>query len=75
MPRPLLHIRGRSAATDRSLFASGIFQSLMELLLQGLDGVAPYFDDILIAVDGRSDLVVKLQAILLRFCKAGIRLK
>lgn len=55
--------------------APGIFQCLMEHLLHGLDGVVPYFDDILIAAANQSELVVKLWAILDCFRNAGLRLK
>ncbi|XP_026582351.1 uncharacterized protein K02A2.6-like, partial [Pseudonaja textilis] len=36
--------------------APGIFQSLMERILQGLPGVVPYFDDILVSAVNRSQL-------------------
>ncbi|XP_058023914.1 uncharacterized protein K02A2.6-like [Ahaetulla prasina] len=40
--------------------APGLFQSLMERLLHGLEGVVPYFDDILISAINHADLRAKL---------------
>ncbi|XP_032091803.1 uncharacterized protein K02A2.6-like, partial [Thamnophis elegans] len=55
--------------------APGIFQSLMERLLHGLPGVVPYFDDVLIAADSRSDLIKVLRKVLDRFRGAGLKFK
>ncbi|XP_060539010.1 uncharacterized protein K02A2.6-like [Pantherophis guttatus] len=55
--------------------APGIFQSLMERLLQGLPGVVPYFDDIIISASSQSELKVKLRTVLCRFQTAGLKLK
>ncbi|XP_058051873.1 uncharacterized protein K02A2.6-like, partial [Ahaetulla prasina] len=40
--------------------APGLFQNLMEQLLQGLPGVVPYFDDVLISSTDWGELRVKL---------------
>uniref|UniRef100_UPI00109F9090 uncharacterized protein K02A2.6-like n=1 Tax=Podarcis muralis TaxID=64176 RepID=UPI00109F9090 len=40
--------------------APGIFQSLMERLLQGLPGVVPYFDDVLVSADSHQQLFERL---------------
>ncbi|XP_058032586.1 uncharacterized protein K02A2.6-like [Ahaetulla prasina] len=69
----LLHSlgRGRAIVTHRGAFrcnrlqfgvsiAPGLFQGLMERLLQGLPGVVPYFDDVLISAIDRSELVERL---------------
>ncbi|XP_026565795.1 uncharacterized protein K02A2.6-like, partial [Pseudonaja textilis] len=40
--------------------APGIFQSLMERILQGLPGVVPYFDDILVSARDRPQLFQRL---------------
>ncbi|XP_058031613.1 uncharacterized protein K02A2.6-like [Ahaetulla prasina] len=55
--------------------APGLFQSLMERLLHGLEGVVPYFDDILVSATNQIDLCIKLRAILSRIRKAGLKLK
>lgn len=55
--------------------APRIFQSLMEGLLQGIPGMVPYFDDILILAMDQSDLLSKLRAVLTRLRQAGLRLK
>ncbi|XP_026573113.1 uncharacterized protein K02A2.6-like, partial [Pseudonaja textilis] len=40
--------------------APGIFQSLMERILQGLPGVVPYFDDILVSARDRAQLFLRV---------------
>ncbi|XP_058024074.1 uncharacterized protein K02A2.6-like [Ahaetulla prasina] len=55
--------------------APGIFQCLMERLLHGLEGVVPYFDDVLISANDQLELVGKLRAVLTRLRKAGLKLK
>ncbi|XP_060542399.1 uncharacterized protein K02A2.6-like [Pantherophis guttatus] len=41
--------------------APGIFQSMMERLLQGVPGVVPYFDDVLVSGDSRAQLLERLR--------------
>lgn len=36
---------------------TGLFQSLMEHLLQGIPGVIPYFDDILVSGANKTKLI------------------
>uniref|UniRef100_UPI0010A03C36 uncharacterized protein K02A2.6-like n=1 Tax=Podarcis muralis TaxID=64176 RepID=UPI0010A03C36 len=55
--------------------APGIFQSLMERLLQGLPGVVPYFDDVLVSADSHQQLFERLRAVLTRFQEAGLKVK
>ncbi|XP_033014646.1 uncharacterized protein K02A2.6-like, partial [Lacerta agilis] len=55
--------------------APGIFQSLMERLLQGLPGVVPYFDDVLVSADSNQQLFERLRAVLTRFQEAGLKVK
>ncbi|XP_026530759.1 uncharacterized protein K02A2.6-like, partial [Notechis scutatus] len=55
--------------------APGIFQSLMERLLQGIKGVVPYFDDVLIAAPTRSQLEKHLRMVLQKFKDAGLKVK
>ncbi|XP_026536196.1 uncharacterized protein K02A2.6-like, partial [Notechis scutatus] len=40
--------------------APGIFQSLMERLLQGIKGVVPYFDDVLVSATNQKELEGRL---------------
>lgn len=55
--------------------APGIFQSLMERLLGGLDGVMPYFDDIIVVAVDECDLAQKLKSVLQIFASNGLRLR
>ncbi|XP_026563421.1 uncharacterized protein K02A2.6-like, partial [Pseudonaja textilis] len=55
--------------------APGVFQSLMERLLQGIKGVVPYFDDVLIAAANREQLETRLRAVLNKFKDAGLKVK
>ncbi|XP_026562549.1 uncharacterized protein K02A2.6-like [Pseudonaja textilis] len=55
--------------------APGVFQSLMERLLQGIKGVVPYFDDVLIAAADREQLEIRLRAVLNKFKNAGLKVK
>ncbi|XP_026556264.1 uncharacterized protein K02A2.6-like, partial [Pseudonaja textilis] len=55
--------------------APGIFQSLMERLLQGIKGVVPYFDDVLIAAPTKNQLEKRLRTVLQRFKNAGLKVK
>uniref|UniRef100_A0A670HPH4 Gypsy retrotransposon integrase-like protein 1 n=1 Tax=Podarcis muralis TaxID=64176 RepID=A0A670HPH4_PODMU len=55
--------------------APGIFQSLMERLLQGLPGVVPYFDDVLVSADSHQQLFERLRAVLTRFQEARLKVK
>ena len=53
--------------------APGIFQRLMENLLQGLPGVIVYIDDILIAGASQEEHLERLKAVLCRLEEAGLR--
>lgn len=55
--------------------APGIFQSLMERLLGGLEGVMPYFDDIIVVAVDERDLARKLKLVLQVFATNGLRLR
>ncbi|XP_060545241.1 uncharacterized protein K02A2.6-like [Pantherophis guttatus] len=55
--------------------APGIFQSLMERLLQGIPGVIPYFDDVLISANNKLDLLERTRQVLIRFQQNGLKLK
>ncbi|XP_026544539.1 uncharacterized protein K02A2.6-like, partial [Notechis scutatus] len=55
--------------------ALGIFQSLMERLLQGIKGVVPYFDDVLITAPNRDILEKRLRMVLRKFKDAGLKVK
>ncbi|XP_060542061.1 uncharacterized protein K02A2.6-like [Pantherophis guttatus] len=55
--------------------APGIFQSMMERLLQGVPGVVPYFDDVLISGDSRTQLLERLRLVLQRFKAKGLRVR
>ncbi|XP_060539009.1 uncharacterized protein K02A2.6-like, partial [Pantherophis guttatus] len=55
--------------------APGIFQSMMERLLQGVPGVVPYFDDVLVSGDSRAQLLERLRLVLQRFKAKGLRVR
>lgn len=55
--------------------APAIFQRTMENLLQDVDGVAVYLDDILISGKDEADHAEKLRTVLERLSQAGLRLK
>ena len=54
--------------------APSIFQRVMDQILQGIDGVQCYLDDILIA-SRKSDHVAKVKCVLERLRKYGVQLK
>ena len=53
--------------------APGIFQRLMDNLLQGLEGIIVYIDDILIAGSMEEEHLQRLESVLSRLEKAGLR--
>ncbi|XP_058049000.1 uncharacterized protein K02A2.6-like, partial [Ahaetulla prasina] len=55
--------------------APGLFQNLMERLLQGLPGVVPYFDDVLISGENLKELGERLRKVLVIFRSAGLKVK
>ncbi|KRZ91539.1 LanC-like protein 2 [Trichinella sp. T8] len=55
--------------------APGIFQNVIDKTVAGIQGVLPYFDDILIAASDEKELANRLETVLHRFAKAGLRLK
>ena len=55
--------------------APGIFQRVMESLLQGIAGVVVYMDDILISGASDEDHLTALEEVLCRMENAGLRLK
>ncbi|XP_058027254.1 uncharacterized protein K02A2.6-like, partial [Ahaetulla prasina] len=55
--------------------APGLFQNLMERLLQGLPGVVPYFDDVLISAENVEELGERLRKVLGIFRTAGLKVK
>ena len=54
--------------------APGIFQGVMESLLQGMDGVIVYIDDILVTGKTRTEHIKTLDEVLARSGKAGLHL-
>ena len=52
--------------------ATAIFQWVMEELLQGLDGVVVYLDDILITRKRRKEHLQRLEEVLKRLQDAGL---
>ena len=54
--------------------APGIFQRVMEGLLQGMDGVILYIDDILVTGKTRTEHIKTLDEVLARLGKAGLHL-
>lgn len=55
--------------------APGIFQCVMENLLQGLEGVIVYIDDILISGSNEDEHAKRLEEVLSRLEKVGLRAK
>lgn len=55
--------------------APGLFQSTIQRLLQGLPGVVPYFDDVLIIAADEQQLKDRLRGVLTKFRTAGLRVK
>ena len=55
--------------------APAVFQQLMEQILQGLQGVACYLDDVLITGRNEQDNLEQLEAVLKRLHDRGLRLK
>lgn len=55
--------------------APGIFQSLMERLLQGILGIVPYFDDVLLSATNCTDLLCHFRTVHTRFQDVGLKLK
>ncbi|KRX51725.1 Uncharacterized protein T09_7692 [Trichinella sp. T9] len=55
--------------------APGIFQNVIDKTVTGIQGVLPYFDDILIAASDEKELANRLETVLHRFAKAGLRIK
>ncbi|KRZ81251.1 Uncharacterized protein T08_3732 [Trichinella sp. T8] len=54
--------------------APGIFQCFMDSLLSNLEGVVPYFDDVLIVAESQHELLEVLRRVFDRLRDAGIRL-
>ena len=55
--------------------APGIFQRVMESVLQGIPGVVVYIDDILVTGQTEAEHLASLKEVLARLSKAGLRLK
>ena len=55
--------------------APGIFQRVMESVLQGIPGVMVYLDDILVAGEDEEQHLKRLDVVLQRLQNAGLRLK
>ena len=55
--------------------APGIFQRIMESLLQDIPGIAVFLDDILLSGKTEAEHLVTLQEVLSRLSKAGLRLQ
>ena len=55
--------------------ATGIFQRVMENLLQGIKGVVVYLDDILVTGRSEEDHLRALEEVLRRLERAGLRVK
>ncbi|XP_064469921.1 uncharacterized protein LOC135384658 [Ornithodoros turicata] len=53
--------------------APGLFQHLIDELLVGLQGVVPYFDDILIQGANQDELATRLREVLRRLAHVGLR--
>ena len=55
--------------------APGIFQRVIESVLQGIDGVVVYLDDILISGSTEKNHLDTLDEVLSRLDRAGLRVK
>ncbi|XP_026534935.1 uncharacterized protein K02A2.6-like, partial [Notechis scutatus] len=55
--------------------APGVFQSLMKRLLQGIKGVVPYFDDVLVSAANQKQLESHLREVLQKFKDSGLKVK
>ena len=55
--------------------APAIFQRVMESLLQGMTGVVAYLDDILVTGKTEEEHLTRLEEVLSRLERAGLRLK
>ncbi|XP_031330866.1 uncharacterized protein K02A2.6-like [Photinus pyralis] len=55
--------------------APQIFQQLIDQRLQGIPGVMPYFDDILVVAKDEAQLLGRLREVLTRFREDGLKLK
>uniref|UniRef100_A0A5S6QA98 Reverse transcriptase domain-containing protein n=1 Tax=Trichuris muris TaxID=70415 RepID=A0A5S6QA98_TRIMR len=55
--------------------APGIFQKFMDTLLGNVDGVVPYFDDVLVVAGSVRELVMVLKEVFERLRRVGICLK
>ena len=55
--------------------APGIFQRVMESILQGISGIAVFLDDILISGKSEAEHLATLKEVLSRLSKAGLRLQ
>lgn len=53
--------------------APGIFQNLIEYLFRNLEGVVPYFDDVLIRGNSEEQLAERLEQVLKRLHDAGLK--
>nr|XP_042901662.1 uncharacterized protein K02A2.6-like [Parasteatoda tepidariorum] len=53
--------------------APGIFQNLIEDLFRNLEGVVPYFDDVLVRRSSEEELAARLEQVLDRLRKAGLK--
>ncbi|KRX55884.1 Transposon Ty3-I Gag-Pol polyprotein [Trichinella sp. T9] len=58
-----------------AIWHPGIFQNVIDKTVAGIQGVLPYFDDILIAASEEKELANRLETVLHRYAKAGLRLK
>lgn len=55
--------------------APGLFQSLMECCLHGIEGVVPYFDDVLMSGANKEELIQRLRETLRCFQEVGLKVK